>query len=126
VLRFPWRLPRNSAERHFAYLFRGFGGWYPARGQLERCANGYFDLIAEVDGTDDYRRTSEHWLATVRGSLVSWTGLKAIGKSLPVLARQPGQYLMLIWALLASESWNWQFRLPAPTRLLRQTWAYRD
>jgi hypothetical protein len=41
--------------------------------------------------------------------------------------RSPGQFLTLLLNLLSSESWNWQFRPPnPPTRLLRQTWAYRE
>jgi hypothetical protein len=53
-----------------------------------------------------------------RGARV-WLG------SLPVLLQHPVQYPTLLWCLLISESWNWQFRPPAPTRLLRQTWEYR-
>src|SRR5262249_18009183 len=63
---------------HFALLARSFGGWYPAAGQLERCADGYFDLVEEVDGTEDYRRTSEQWLSRVRRKLKSWDGVMAL------------------------------------------------
>lgn len=30
-------------------------GHYPAAGQLERCSKPYFDLIEELDFTNDYR-----------------------------------------------------------------------
>ncbi len=116
----------GSDAYHFALLARSFGGWYPVAGQLEHCADGYFDLVEEVDGTDDYRRTSEEWLDRVRRKLKSRYGVKALLGSLPVLLRHPAQFLTMLWALLVSESWNWQSRPPAPTRLLRQTWEYRE
>lgn len=125
VARHPARARRGSDAYHFALLNRGFGGWYPVPGQLERCAAGLFDLVAEVDGTEDYRRTSEEWLGRVRRGLRSWRGVRVWLGSLPVLLRHPVQYPTLLWAVLVSESWNWQFRPPTPTRLLRQTWEYR-
>jgi cyclopropane-fatty-acyl-phospholipid synthase len=126
LLRHPLLSRAGSDAYHWALLSRSFGGWYPVAGQLERCARGYFDLIEEVDGTDDYRRTSEEWLARVRRKLGSWEGLRALAESWPVLLRAPLQLPTMLWCMLVSESWNWQFRPPAPTRLLRQTWAYRD
>jgi hypothetical protein len=98
----------------------------PGGGQLERCATSYFDLVAEVDGTDDYRRTSEEWLGRVRRKLRTRTGVTALLRSLPLLLCHPSQCPLMFWCLLVSESWNWQFRPPAPTRLLRQTWEYRE
>jgi cyclopropane fatty-acyl-phospholipid synthase-like methyltransferase len=126
LLRHPLFAPRGSDAYHYALMARALGGWYPAAGQLERCAAGYFDLVAEVDGTEDYRRTSEEWLTRVRRGLRSVGGLKVLLGSLPTLLRHPVQYPTLVWCMLVSESWNWQFRPPAPTRLLRQTWDYRD
>src|SRR5262249_20328558 len=37
LLRPPGDFPAGSAGRHWALLARSFGGWYPVRGQLERC-----------------------------------------------------------------------------------------
>ena len=102
------------------------GGYYPELGQLERCAAGYFELVAEVDGTEDYLLTSEEWLRQVREVIFSRRGAWIGVKSLPVACRAPQQYLTLLLGFLASQSWNWQFRPPnPPTRLLRQTWEYR-
>jgi len=127
LLKNPFAFRRGSDNFHWAVLERGWGGYYPEIGQLRRCAKGYFDLIEEIDGTEDYRLTSEEWLHRVRRSLVTRQVIKISLRSLPVLARSPGQFLTLLMSLFFSESWNWQFRPPnPPTRLLRQTWAYRN
>ncbi|MGH7200291.1 MAG: SAM-dependent methyltransferase [Planctomycetaceae bacterium] len=126
VMRSPLSFPRGSDDFHWAVLAQGWGGYYPEPGQLERCAAGYFDLIAEVDGTEDYRLTSEEWLRRVRRALKSPRVAKIALRSLPVFVRSPRQFLTLLLGFLWSESWNAQFRPPdPPTRLLRQTWAYR-
>ncbi|UCD81012.1 MAG: class I SAM-dependent methyltransferase [Desulfobacterales bacterium] len=122
-LTFRW----GSDNFHWAVLERGWGGYYPEIGQLRRCADGYFDLIDEDDGTEDYRFTSAEWLRRTRRALLSLKVVKIAYRSLPVLVRSPGQFMTLLLNLLSSESWNWQFRPPnPPTRLLRQTWAYLD
>jgi cyclopropane fatty-acyl-phospholipid synthase-like methyltransferase len=127
LLRNPFSFHWGSDDFHWAVLERGWGGYYPEVGQLRRCAEGYFDLIEEVDGTEDYCLTSEEWVRRMRRALISPRVLKIMFQSLPVLVRFPGQFLTLLLSLLLCESWNWQFRPPdAPTRLLRQTWAYRD
>ncbi|HWB14618.1 MAG TPA: class I SAM-dependent methyltransferase [Pirellulales bacterium] len=122
-LKFRW----GSDDFHWSVLEAGWGGYYPSMGQLQRCADGYFELIEEVDGTDDYRLTSEEWLRRVRRAFRSWQAVNSAGRLLPVFARAPRQTLALLFAIFVSESWNWQFRPPEPpTRLLRQTWAYRE
>jgi cyclopropane-fatty-acyl-phospholipid synthase len=127
LMRGPLAFRWGSENFHWAVLELGWGGYYPRVGQLERCARGYFDLVEEVDGTDDYRLTSEEWLRRVRTALRSRRVVRMALRALPVLARRPRQSLALLLGFLVSESWNWQFRPPeAPTRLLRQTWAYRD
>jgi cyclopropane fatty-acyl-phospholipid synthase-like methyltransferase len=122
IMRFPFLSRVGSFNYHFALLVRGFGGWYPGLGQLERCAAGYFDLIHEVDGTEDYRRTSEEWLDRVKRAMRSRTGARSLLDSFPSMVTHPIQYATMFWCMLVSESWNWQFRPPAPMRLLRQTW----
>jgi cyclopropane fatty-acyl-phospholipid synthase-like methyltransferase len=124
----PLRLRRGSDDFHWAIVQQGWGGgYYPELGQLQRCAKDYFELVAEVDGTEDYQLTSEEWLRRVKALLVSRRGPSIGVKSLPVMCRAPRQYLTLLLGFLVSESWNWQFRSPnPPTRLLRQTWAYRE
>ncbi len=126
-LKSPFAFPGGSDNFHWAVLARGWGGYYPEVDQLRRCADGYFELIEEVDGTEDYRLTSEEWLRRVRRVLRSPRVMKVVLRSLPVLGRSPRQFLTLLLGFLQSQSWNWQFRPPdPPTRLLRQTWAYRD
>jgi cyclopropane fatty-acyl-phospholipid synthase-like methyltransferase len=122
-LRPPSAFPRGSAAFHFARLARAFGGWYPAPGQLEACARGLFELVHEEDGTEDYRLTSEAWLAGVRRRLHSAGGLGVWLRALPAAVRRPIHTARMLRCQLGSESWNWQFRGdPPPTRLLRQSW----
>jgi len=127
LTRNPFAFRWGSDDFHWAVLERGWGGYYPEIGQLHRCAEGYFELFEEIDGTEDYRLTSEEWVGRVRRALLSFRVMKIAFRSLPVLVRFPGQFLTLLLSLLLSESWNWQFHSTnAPTRLLRQTWEYRD
>lgn len=123
LLKNPTAFPLGSPAFHWARLNHSFGGWYPLPGQLERCADGYFRLIHEEDGTDDYRRTSEEWLTGVRQKLRSLAMFRVGGASLPAFVRRPAHTVRMLRCMLGSESWNWQFRGdPAPTQLLRQTW----
>jgi len=127
LLRNPFTFRWGSDNFHWAVLERGWGGYYPKIGQLRQCGKGYFDLIEEVDGTEDYRLTSKEWVRRMRRAMLSLRVVKIAFRSAPVLVRSPLQFLTLLLSLLFSESWNWQFRPPnAPTQLLRQTWAYRD
>lgn len=127
ITRLPFAFRWGSDNFHWAVLERGWGGYYPEIGQLQRCAEGYFDLIEEVDGTEDYRLTSEEWVQRVRRALLSVRAVKIALRSLPVLVRCPGQFLILLLSLLLSDSWNWQFHpTNTPTRLLRQIWAYQN
>lgn len=115
-----------SGEFHYALLQRGFGGFFPALGQLERCAAPYFRLVGEVDGTEDYHWTSEECFRRVRRAMLSpWRGPRLWRRLLPYFLRHPRQCMALCFGLLVAESWQRQFRGPAPpTTLLRQTWEY--
>jgi cyclopropane-fatty-acyl-phospholipid synthase len=127
LMRSPFAFRWGSDNFHWAVLERGWGGYYPEIGQLRRCAEGYFDLVEEVDGTEDYRLTSDEWVHRMRRALLSLQVVKIMFRSMPIMVRSPLQFLTLLLSLLVSESWNWQFRPPnAPTKLLRQTWAYRE
>ncbi len=113
--------PRGSFNYHYANLVEAFGGWYPEPGQLERCAQGEFTLVAEEDGTHDYFLTSEYWLRQLKWSLVTkprvWW---ALGKKWLHAPRALNDMLRCLWR---DQSWNWQFRGEnPPMRLYRQTW----
>jgi len=123
----PFAFRRGSDQFHWALLARTYGGWYPEIGQLEQSAAGFFDLVNEVDGTDDYRLTSEHWLKHVRARLKTAAAARIAVECLPVLLRHPMHFATAFLCVPIMESWNWQFRgSDPPTRLLRQTWEYCD
>jgi cyclopropane-fatty-acyl-phospholipid synthase len=115
----PW--PPGSVNYHAANLHRSFGGWFPEPGQLEHCAEGYFRLTAAEDGTHDYYLTSEHWMRQIKRSLAfnprSWPSAAR------TFARQPRATWRMLRCLLWDESWNFQFREPAPAQLWRHTWT---
>jgi cyclopropane-fatty-acyl-phospholipid synthase len=117
----PDRWPKGSLQYHAANLHRNFGGWFPEPGQLERSAEGYFRLAAVEDGTYDYCLTSEYWMRRIKRSLLidprSWP-LAALA-----FARQPRATYHMLRCLLWDQSWNYQFRAPAPAQLLRHTWV---
>jgi hypothetical protein len=100
-----------------------FGGWYPEPGQLRRCAADHFELVGEEDGTHDYHLTSEYWLRRFRRKLAYdprvWG---AVGRQ---LWQRPAPAWQMLRLQLWDQSWAWQFREPAPMRLLRQTWVAR-
>jgi cyclopropane fatty-acyl-phospholipid synthase-like methyltransferase len=121
MLRGPYSHPSGSDNYHFAMVLeRTFGGWYPEPGQLERCASNCFTLVAEEDGTHDYHFTSEYWLRRQRWGLAFnprvWWALARKSFAQPLAVAE------MLRCLTWDQSWAWQFRPPAPTRLLRQTW----
>jgi cyclopropane fatty-acyl-phospholipid synthase-like methyltransferase len=124
AMRSPWSFPWFSDKFHCAMLARGFGGYYPSLGQLERCARRHFTLIKERDATYDCYLTSEEWLRHGKRSLVSprlWAGL------LPFAIRNPRYTARMLFLLLVSQSWNWQFRTDEPPmKHLWQTWEYQE
>jgi cyclopropane-fatty-acyl-phospholipid synthase len=120
VLARPECFPKNSANYHAANVQRSFGGWLPYPGQLERCAAGRFELVAEEDGTADYLLTSEYWVRRARRSLVGPHGWMAAGGG---LVAHPRATWRMLKCMLWDESWTYQFRPPAPTSLRRQTWV---
>ena len=116
----PWAFPWNSERFHYAWLARGFGGYYPTPGQLEACARPHFRLVSERDATHDYYLTSEEWFSRGKRSLLSlrqWGRLTSCGLRHPVHAAR------MLFLLLATQSWNWQFRGEnPPMKHLWQTW----
>ncbi|HEY4504688.1 MAG TPA: class I SAM-dependent methyltransferase [Candidatus Paceibacterota bacterium] len=112
----------GSSAFHYGLLTRSFGGFYPQIGQLKKCAKIFFELIKEVDGTEDYRLTSESWITMTNKSLRSNVPylLKIFGRFL----RHPYHTALFGLSLLIAKSWNWQFRGSSPPmRLVRQTWV---
>lgn len=124
AMRSPWSLRRFSDEFHCALLVRGFGGYYPTPGQLERRARPHFRLVAERDATRDYHWTSEAWLRHGRRSLLSarlWVRL------LPFLLRHPLYGARMMFLLNVARTWNWQFRGERPPmKHLWQTWEWAE
>jgi len=120
ILRGPSAQPRGSDKRQFAILVQTFGGWYPEPGQLERCAAACFQLVAEEDGTEDYRRTSEYWRRQLIWSAAFnprvWWAITRNGW------QQPRETWEMLRSHLWDQAWYWQFRDPAPLQLWRQTW----
>ena len=125
ILKSPWRFPWGSDNFHAAMLEHCLGGFYPVNGQLKKCADPFFTLKKAVDGTEDYRLTSEQWLNMIRQSFLRPDRLGLIlGKLLPHLFTAPGRIVSVI-ALLFAESWQWQFRGEhPPTKLWRHIWQY--
>jgi cyclopropane-fatty-acyl-phospholipid synthase len=113
--------PRGSDAYQYAMLVELFGGWYPEPGQLERCAQPYFELIAEEDGTHDYHLTSEYWQRRFFRSLAYnprvWSSL---GRQ---FVRRPKAAWEMFKLQVFDQCWPWQFRPPAPMKLWRQTWV---
>ncbi|MDQ7826711.1 MAG: class I SAM-dependent methyltransferase [Candidatus Eremiobacteraeota bacterium] len=111
----------DSAGLHFSILHRGYGGYYPAEGQLERCARDKFALIREVDGTQDYGFTAEDWLRKFRCALFRDFRFSA------ALARHfisnPIHTLWFAASFIGPASQLWQFRgAQTPVRHFRHTW----
>jgi cyclopropane fatty-acyl-phospholipid synthase-like methyltransferase len=122
----PWyRLPRGSSQRQFALLHQWFGGFYPVFGQLAACAQPYFALGKEVDGTLGYRIASEYRMARMkRGLLTNPKLVWGIAKS---LVQHPWTTATLLQCYFIDQAWDWQFRGEVPpTTLLRQTWKRKS
>ncbi|MBS3128134.1 class I SAM-dependent methyltransferase [Candidatus Woesearchaeota archaeon] len=106
---------------HASILHVGYGGYYPIRGQLSNCANGKFDLVKEVDGTEDYRLTSEHWCQSYKKAL--FTNPRFMYELFKHFIMKPIHTTLVTASYVGPESWAWQFRGDnPPTRLYRHTW----
>jgi len=127
LLKGPLAFRWGCEEFHYALVQKGFGGFYPAEGQLAQCAEPYFRLLCEVDGTHDYHLTSEACFKHVKQSLFRrTTGSRIWRRLLSFVMHHPRQGVILLICLFIAESWQWQFRgTNPPTRLLRQTWLFQ-
>ncbi len=115
------RLPKGSSERMFSLLHHWFGGYYPTYTQLAECAQPYFSLEKQTDGTTGYGAASQYRMSRMRRALA--TKPKVLWKIAQSLLRRPRRTSELLYAYFIAEAWDWQFRGETPpTRLLRQTW----
>ncbi len=123
----PFRFTWFSEDFHAAIVQRAMACLAPQPGQLEACAKPYFKLVEEVDGTEDYRKTSEEWLLRVKESFLNPKKLPGILSRLaPFLIRHPLQTLTAI-SFVVTESWNKMFRGDdPPMRLYRHVWKYQE
>jgi len=120
----PTRFKKNSKEFHVANVLHYLGCHFPYKEQLQRCAEGLFTLEKEVDGTEDYRLTSEAWLATAKKSLHRPQFLSRV---LWKFIKGPYFTTKALKMYYISQSWNELFRgEEPPTRLYRHTWKRVD
>ena len=118
----PWyRRPRGSARRHLSLLHHWMGGYYPVAGQLEQCAQPYFSLETEMDGTLGYKIANAYRRARIlRGS---YTCPRLALRVACALVRHPRVTSTMLEAYIVEQSWDWQFRgADPPMKLLRHTW----
>lgn len=116
-----WRHRSDRAAFHLSILNRGYGGYYPVQGQLARCATPLFMCIAEQDGTEDYRLTSEEWLRRIHAAMRRSGEFRR--RLLAHLVHRPMHIAYVALSFFGPQSWPWQFRGdPPPTVLYRQTW----
>ncbi|MDE1970316.1 MAG: class I SAM-dependent methyltransferase [Patescibacteria group bacterium] len=123
LIRNPFLLPWGSSEFHCALLMQNFA-FYPSRGQLEKNAKPLFVPTSTIDGTEDYRLTSEEWLRRLRKAFLSSPKMwKSIAHS---FTKSPSVTVKGFISIFITESWNWQFRSkngnPPPMQLFRHTW----
>jgi cyclopropane-fatty-acyl-phospholipid synthase len=122
AMKSPWSFPWFSDRFHYALLVRGYGGYYPVPGQLQRCARPYFKLVQERDATHDYHLTSEQWL---RHGKRSFLHIGQWARFVHFAMRHPRYAATMLFTLLLAQSWNWQFRTEEPPmKHLWQTWEY--
>jgi len=120
-LRNPFLQIFNPEDFHSSILHRGYGGYYPIQGQLEACASGEFALIKEVEATEDYRFTADHWRKQLKKA--SLTNVRFIRETLRHLLKRPIHTTWAIASYVGPESWLWQFRGDnPPAKLYRHTW----
>jgi len=127
VLAGPMSFRWGTPKFHYALLQRGFCGFPPSVGQLQRCAEPHFSPAVEVDGTQDYHWTSEEACRRAWQGLWRWkTGPKVWRLLLGHFLRHPRHTAAMFFCLFFAQSWQWQFRgADPPTRLLRQIWDWQ-
>lgn len=118
----PWRkYPRGSDQRHFSLLHHWMGGYYPVDGQLAECAQPYFSLEREEDGTQGYKIANDFRMQRMVRGL--YTNPMLVWRILRSLARHPFVAWTMLRCYYIEQSWDWQFHGDdPPMKLLRHTW----
>lgn len=118
----PWyRHPRGSDARYYSLLHHWMGGYYPVDGQLAHCAEPWFELEAETDGTAGYKQANDIRLARMQRAL--YTNPKVVWRIARALVRHPWVTGTMIESFFVEQAWDWQFRgEDPPMKLLRHTW----
>ncbi len=118
----PWyRQPRGSDRRHFSLLHNWMGGYYPVDGQLEACAQPYFSLVKEMDGSLGYKIANDYRMGRMLRGL--YTNPKLVWRIARSLVRHPRITSTMIECYFIEKSWDWQFAgSDPPMKLLRHTW----
>jgi hypothetical protein len=97
------------------------GGYYPIDGQLATCAETYFALDAEVDGTLGYKIANDYRMARMMRGL--YTNPKLVWRLGRSLVRHPQIAATMLQCFYIEQSWDWQFQGgDPPMKLLRHTW----
>lgn len=118
----PWyKQPKGSDRRHFNLLHNWMGGYYPVDGQLEECAQPYFSLETEMDGTLGYKIANDYRMARMmRGWYANPRMVWRIFRS---FFRHYRESRVMFQCYFIEKSWDWQFLgEDPPMKLLRHTW----
>jgi cyclopropane fatty-acyl-phospholipid synthase-like methyltransferase len=118
----PWyKQPKDSDCRHFSLLHNWMGGYYPVDGQLEECAQPYFVLETEMDGTLGYKIANNYRMAKmIRGW---YTNPRMVWRIFRSFLRHYRESRVMFQCYFVEKSWDWQFLgADPPMKLLRHTW----
>ncbi len=116
-----YKQPKGSDRRHFSLLHSWMGGYYPVEGQLEECAQPYFSLETEMDGTLGYKIANDYRRASLTRDFR--TNPRKLWRFFRTLFRHYQQSRIMFQCYFVEKSWDWQFLgEDPPVKLLRHTW----
>ena len=118
----PWyKQPKDSDRRHFSLLHNWMGGYYPVSGQLEECAQPYFSLEKEMDGTLGYKIANDYRMARI---MRGWyTNPRMVWRIFSSFLHHYQESRVMVQCYFVEKSWDWQFLgEDPPMKLLRHTW----
>jgi SAM-dependent methyltransferase len=122
----PWyKQPKGSDCRHFSLLHNWMGGYYPVGGQLEECAQPYFVLETEMDGTLGYKIANNYRMdKMIRGW---YTNPRMVWRIFRSFLRHYRESRVMFQCYFVEKSWDWQFLgEDPPMKLLRHTWKFNS